>query len=96
MNMSLESIIILLIVAILVGAIGQRLAGYSRGGMLASTTLGFIGAFLGIWAAKEFRLPEIFTLQIGGTNLPIVWAIVGAALFISFLGLLSRRRYVDE
>jgi hypothetical protein len=33
----------------------------------------------GIWGAGQFRLPEIFTLQIGRTAFPIVWAIIGAA-----------------
>ena len=96
MNMSLETLIVLLIVAGVVGAIGQMLAGYSRGGVLGSIVLGFIGALLGTWAAREFRLPEIFTLQVGGTNFLIVWAILGAALLVSCLGMLSRRRYVDE
>lgn len=44
MNLSLESLIILLIVAGLAGAIGQSLAGYSHGGLLTSIALGFIGA----------------------------------------------------
>ena len=29
----------------------------------------------GTWGAGQFRLPEIFTLQIGRTAFPIVWAI---------------------
>lgn len=92
MNMSLESLIILLIVAGLVGAIGQWLAGYSRGGLVTSIALGFIGALLGTWAARQFRLPEIFTLQIGGTTFPVVWAIIGAAVFVAILGFMGRRR----
>ena len=96
LNMSLESLIILLIVAAVVGAIGQMMAGYSRGGLLGSIVLGFIGAFLGTWAVREFSLPHIFTLQTGSTNFPIFWAIIGAALFVSFLGLLTRRRYVSD
>jgi uncharacterized membrane protein YeaQ/YmgE (transglycosylase-associated protein family) len=94
MNMSLESLIILLIVAGLVGAIGQRLAGSSRGGLLTSIALGFIGALIGTWGAGQFRLPEIFNLQIGRTTFPIVWAIIGATVFVAILGLLTRRRYV--
>lgn len=94
MNITLESLIILLIVAGIAGAVGQWLAGYSRGGLITSIALGFIGAFLGIWIAKQFRLPELFTLQIGHTNFPIVWAIIGAALFVAVLGLLKRRRYI--
>ena len=94
MNLNAESLIILLIVAGLVGVIGQRLAGSLHGGLLTSIALGFIGALLGSWAYRHFRLPEIFTLRIGGTIFPIVWAIIGAAVFVAFLGVLTRRRYV--
>ena len=91
MNMTLESLIILLIVAGIAGAIGQWLAGYSRGGLLTSIVIGFIGALIGTWGAKQFHLAEIYTLQIGRTSFPIVWAILGAALFVAILGLMSRR-----
>ena len=94
MNISLESLIILLIVAGLVGVIGQRLAGSLQGGLLTSIALGFIGALLGSWGAKQFRLPELFNLQIGRTTFPIVWAIIGATAFVALLELLARRRYV--
>lgn len=94
MNLSLESLIILLIVAAVAGAIGQKLAGYSRGGLLTSIALGFIGALLGSWIARQFHWPEIYTLQVGHTNFPIVWAILGAALFVALLGWLKQRRYV--
>jgi len=93
MNMDLESLIILVIVGGLAGAIGQRLAGSSRGGLLTSIALGFIGALIGTWIARQFRLPEIFALHIGHTNFPVVWAIIGAALFVAIMGLLMRRRY---
>jgi uncharacterized membrane protein YeaQ/YmgE (transglycosylase-associated protein family) len=91
MNMTLESLIILLIVAGVTGAIGQWLAGSSSGGLLTSIVIGFIGAFLGTWISKQFRLAEIYTLQIGRTSFPIVWAILGAALFVALLGLMNRR-----
>lgn len=94
MNLSVESLIILLIVGGLVGVIAQRLVGYSRGGCLTSIAIGFIGALIGSWAVKQFRLPEIFMLRIGDTSFPIVWAIIGAAVFVGVLGLLTRRRYV--
>ena len=92
MNMSVESLIILLIVGALVGVIGQRLAGVSRGGLLTAIAIGFIGALIGSWAVKQFRLPEVYALKIGGTNFPIVWAIIGAAVLVAALGLLTRRR----
>jgi uncharacterized membrane protein YeaQ/YmgE (transglycosylase-associated protein family) len=91
MNITLESLIILLIVACVAGAIGQWLAGYSREGLISSSTLGFIGAFLGTWVAKQFHLAEIYTLQVGRTNFPIFWAILGAALFVAILEMVNRR-----
>lgn len=94
MNMTLEQLIILLIVGGLAGAIGQRLAGYSRGGCVTSIALGFIGALIGSWAVKQFNLPEIYTLHIGHTSFPIVWAIIGAAVLVAVFGLLTRRRYL--
>jgi uncharacterized membrane protein YeaQ/YmgE (transglycosylase-associated protein family) len=92
MNLSVESLIILLIVGGLVGVIAQKLAGYSRGGCLTSIALGFIGALIGSWAVNQFDLPEIYILKIANTSIPIVWAIIGAAVFVAVLGLLTRRR----
>jgi uncharacterized membrane protein YeaQ/YmgE (transglycosylase-associated protein family) len=92
MNITLESLIVLLIIAGITGAIGQWMAGYSRGGLLTSIVIGFIGAFLGTWGAKQFHLAEIYTLQIGRTTFPIVWAILGSALFVAILGLMNGRR----
>jgi uncharacterized membrane protein YeaQ/YmgE (transglycosylase-associated protein family) len=48
MNLSVESLVILLVVGGLVGVIGQKLAGYSRGGCLTSIAIGFIGALIGM------------------------------------------------
>ncbi len=94
MNLSVESLIILLIVGGLVGLIAQKLVGYSRGGCLTSIAIGFIGALIGSWAVKQFGLPEVYVLKIGNTDFPIVWAIIGAAVFVGILGLLTRRRFV--
>jgi uncharacterized membrane protein YeaQ/YmgE (transglycosylase-associated protein family) len=94
MNLSIETLIILLIVGGLVGVIGQKLAGYSHGGCLTAIALGFIGALIGSWAVKQFNLPEIYVLKIGHTSFPIIWAIIGAAVLVGVLGLLKRRRMV--
>jgi len=88
---SLVEVLILLVVAGICGAIGQRLAGYSRSGCFASIALGFIGALLGRWLAGVLGLPELFTWDIGGHPFPIIWSIIGAALFVAVLGFLSRR-----
>ena len=90
LNLSVESLIILLIVGALVGVIGQKLAGYSRGGLLTAIAIGFIGALIGSWAVKQFGLPEIYVLKIAHTSFPIVWAIVGAAVLVAFVIILQR------
>ena len=92
MNFSLESLIVLLIVAGICGAIGRSIGGYSHGGCLTSIALGFIGAVIGSWIAKKLDLPEIYAPVVGHTKFPIIWAIIGSALFVAVLGLLTGRR----
>jgi uncharacterized membrane protein YeaQ/YmgE (transglycosylase-associated protein family) len=89
--MTLVDLLILLLVAGLCGALGQAIAGYSRGGCLVSIALGFVGALLGMWLARAMHLPELFTVQIGTTAFPIIWSIIGAALFVAVLALITRR-----
>jgi uncharacterized membrane protein YeaQ/YmgE (transglycosylase-associated protein family) len=90
--MTLGGLIVLLAVAGVVGAIGQAIAGFSRGGCLTSIAVGFVGALLGVWLARNFRLPDLFVITVQGTTFPIVWSIIGAALFVAVIGLFARRR----
>lgn len=62
--MTFLGFILLLIVAAIAGSLGQAIAGYSLGGFLISIVVGFIGAFLGLWIARQFGLPEWFTITI--------------------------------
>lgn len=90
--MTILDLIVLLVVAGICGALGQAITGYSRGGCLVSIALGFVGAVLGVWLARSFQLPELFAVRIGTTNFPIVWSIIGSALFVAVIALLTRRR----
>jgi uncharacterized membrane protein YeaQ/YmgE (transglycosylase-associated protein family) len=90
--MSLFDLIVLLIVAGICGSLGQAITGYSRGGCLVSIALGFIGALLGMWLARMLHLPEILPVQIGTTNFPIIWSIIGSALFVAVIAMLTRWR----
>ena len=91
--MNLVELIVLLIVAGVIGSIGQAIAGFSRGGCLASIALGFIGALIGLWLARNLGLPELLVVNIGGTNFPIIWSIVGSTLFVAVIGFLARGRF---
>ncbi len=92
--MTLLGLILLLLIAAIAGSIGQGLAGYSMGGCLISIVVGFIGAFLGLWLARALGLPEPFPITIQGETFPLLWAIIGSALFSVILGMLGGRRFV--
>jgi uncharacterized membrane protein YeaQ/YmgE (transglycosylase-associated protein family) len=90
--MSLTTLLLYLVVAAICGAIGKALAGSARGGLIVSIVLGFIGALLGPWVAGKLGLPEPFMVNIGGQSFPVLWSILGAALFVALIHLISRRR----
>ncbi|HEX8185530.1 MAG TPA: GlsB/YeaQ/YmgE family stress response membrane protein [Blastocatellia bacterium] len=91
--MTLMSFLVLLLVAGICGSIGQAIAGYSRGGCLVAIALGFIGALLGMYIAGAVGLPELFAVNIGGKPFPIIWSIIGSAIFVAIISLITRNRY---
>ena len=54
--------------------------------------LGFIGALLGLWLARLLGLPELLTVLVGDRGFPVIWSIIGAALFVAVLGFFTSRR----
>jgi uncharacterized membrane protein YeaQ/YmgE (transglycosylase-associated protein family) len=72
---------------------GKALAGGAQGGLVVSIALGFVGALLGPWVARQLNLAEPFMLHVSGQTFPIVWSIIGAALFVALLHLVSGRRW---
>ena len=89
--MSVLGFLLLLAIAGLCGAVAQALAGYSRGGCLLSVILGFIGSLVGHWLARLTELPDPLTLDIDGYRFPVIWSVVGSALFVAVINLLTRR-----
>jgi uncharacterized membrane protein YeaQ/YmgE (transglycosylase-associated protein family) len=69
----------------------QGFAGGARGGLIVSTAVGFIGALSGPDRAA-FHLTEPFVLRVNGYSFPIMWSIIGGALFVAFLHLLAGPR----
>ncbi|HYW74558.1 MAG TPA: GlsB/YeaQ/YmgE family stress response membrane protein [Pyrinomonadaceae bacterium] len=88
----LISLLLLLLIAGICGAIGQAIVGYSHGGCLVSIALGFIGALLGSWLAGKMGLPEVVAIPVAGMRFPIIYSIIGAALFVAVINLISRPR----
>ncbi|MBD3289076.1 hypothetical protein GF337_09750 [candidate division KSB1 bacterium] len=52
--------------------------------------LSFIGALIGAWIARSLALPELFVLRFGDTKFPIVWSIIGGALFVAVISIFNR------
>ena len=88
--MTLVDFLVLAVVAAVCGMIGESLVGYSVGGCLVSAVIGYIGAFIGLWVARQFGLPELFTVTVGGSSIPVIWSIIGSALLVAGLSLVRR------
>ncbi len=90
--MTFGGILLLLLIAAISGSIAQALVGYSRGGCIVSIVVGFIGALVGYWIANALNLPLLFQVSIQGRNFPVIWSIIGGALFVAVLNLISGKR----
>jgi uncharacterized membrane protein YeaQ/YmgE (transglycosylase-associated protein family) len=92
--MTLAEFLILVLIAAVVGSLGQALAGYYLGGCFVSVVVGFVGAVIGVWLAGALNLPDLLVITVGGDRFPVIWSIVGAAIFALVVGQLTRRSRV--
>lgn len=90
--MTLWDFIIMLVVAAIIGAIGEAIGGYSPGGCLMSIVVGFVGAFVGRYIRIWLGLPTFWVVNAGGTKFAVVWSIIGAAVCVAILRLVLHRR----
>ena len=89
MNISLTGLLVLLIIAGVCGGIGRAIGGGTGGGFFVSIAVGFVGALLGSFVAHYFHLPELLMVNVDGHPFPILWSIIGAALFVALIHLVS-------
>jgi uncharacterized membrane protein YeaQ/YmgE (transglycosylase-associated protein family) len=92
MTLTLTGLLILLIIAGVCGAIGRALGGGTGGGFLVSIAVGFIGALLGTLIANHFKLPELLLVSIDGRPFPVLWSMIGGALFVALMHLITGPR----
>lgn len=90
--MSLEALAVLLGISIVCSVVAQALTGYSTGGFVVSTGVGFIGAVFGMWMASAMNLPTAYEVTVDGTVFPLVWSILGSAILVAVLGVLTGKR----
>ena len=91
--MSLAELLLLLLVGAICGVVAEMLVGYSPGGILASIVIGFLGAVIGTWLARQIGLPSVLAVHIGGYTIEILWAIIGAIILLLILSLFRGRYY---
>jgi uncharacterized membrane protein YeaQ/YmgE (transglycosylase-associated protein family) len=88
---TLGGFLLLLVVAGLCGSLGSALAGYSHTGCLSSIVVGFVGAWIGTWFSHEMHLPPFYVLHFQGEAFPVVWSVIGAAMFGGVTSFLTGR-----
>ena len=86
--MNILGFLVLLVVAAICGSIGTAIAGYSSRGCLTSIVIGLIGAIIGTWLSQELEIRDRFYLE----EIPVIWSIIGAAIFVAVINLLSGGR----
>jgi uncharacterized membrane protein YeaQ/YmgE (transglycosylase-associated protein family) len=91
--MTIVDLLLLILVGAVCGAIAEMIVGFSPGGFLASVAIGFLGALVGTWLARQLGLPSVFALTIGGYTIEVLWAILGAIVLLLILSLVRRRPY---
>ncbi|HLP44484.1 MAG TPA: GlsB/YeaQ/YmgE family stress response membrane protein [Candidatus Kapabacteria bacterium] len=84
-------LLVLLLIAFICGSIGASIAGYSRKGCLTSIALGFIGALIGSWLSRQVGVGDLFYFR----EIPILWSIIGSALFVAVINLFIGGRSRD-
>jgi len=89
MTITITGLLILLLIAAVCGAIGRALAGGSSGGILVSIAVGFVGALLGSFMAAQLHMPDLLVVTVDHRPFPILWSIIGAALFVAVIHLIS-------
>ena len=94
LTISGPALMVMVIIAAVCGGVGSALVRGARIGSLSSIALGFFGALLGAWMARQLRLPEPLLLTLDGRLFPVVWSVIGSAVLVAVLHLFTRRRTI--
>ncbi len=90
--MTVIDFLLLLVVAAVCGTIAQIIVGVSAGGCLISAVVGFVGALIGMWVARQIGLPEPLMVHLGSESFPVMWSVIGSAILLAVLSLFTRSR----
>ncbi len=88
--MSILSLLVLLVIAGICGALAEMIVGFSPGGFVVSIVVGVIGAYIGTVVANALNLPPFFAINVGGQTIEIIWAILGSILLLLVISMFRR------
>lgn len=91
--MTIIEILLLILVAVVCGSIGAALVRARHLGFLALIAVGLIGALLGRALSAALGIADMFTVNIAGHSIPILWSIVGAMLITGIASLFWSRTW---
>ncbi len=89
--MSIIDVFTFLVIFVVCSSIAQAIFDFRGGGLVFSIILGVIGAAVGIMIARTLALPDMFTVQVGETHIPILWSIMGSGIFAIILSFVLKR-----
>lgn len=100
--MDLLSLLILIVIAGICGAIAEFIVGFTPGDLLRTIVIGVVGAYIGnlLGLALARGTGEVIynmvLIKVGTIVFSLIWAIVGSALLLLVLSLLrgGRRRRI--
>jgi len=91
--MTVMGFLLLVLVGAICGGVAEFIVGFSRGGFLAATAVGFLGALIGHAVAPRLGLPSLLSVRIEGYSIEIFWSVLGAIALLMVLSFFRRSSY---
>jgi uncharacterized membrane protein YeaQ/YmgE (transglycosylase-associated protein family) len=91
--MTITGFLLLVLVGAICGAVAEFIVGWSRGGFLVATAVGFLGAAIGGFFAPRIGLPSLLNVQIEGHSIEIFWSVLGAIVLLMVMSIFRRSSY---
>lgn len=82
--------IMVALIAIVCGSIAQLTSNYSRGGWIVNMGVAFVGAAAGVILSRQLNAPVIYDVKYRMVDFPIIYSLIGSALFVAALGFLVK------
>jgi uncharacterized membrane protein YeaQ/YmgE (transglycosylase-associated protein family) len=83
-------LVLIALVAIICGSLAQLTSSYSRGGWVVNLGVAFAGALVGVIVSRLLNAPAIYDIEYRQIDFPVIYSLVGAALFLGAIGFMVK------